>query len=206
MNRPRLSRRKIVAAALRLADEKDIGAVTLRGIAARLDVHVTSLYNHISTKEELLDEMVGHLMSEAKLPRGVASWQDWVRQFAVAMRALAQKHPGAFEAFHYRPAQGERAAEAFEAAFEAFRKAGFDAVSTYSAVKATIVAVLGLVLDDMGRVRSRGQRTDLSELPIERFPRFHEIDRVTAEADTFGYVIEVLIAGFAANPAGRKES
>lgn len=199
MNGPRLSRRKIVAAAMRIADEKDMAAVTLRGIAARLDVHVTSLYNHISTREELLDEMVKALVSEASLPTDASSWQDWVRRFAAAMRGLARKHPGAFEAFHYRPAQGERAAEAFEAGFEAFRAAGFDAVSMYGAVKATIVAVLGLVLDDTGRVRSRGQRTDVSDLPVERFPRLHEVDRVAGEADTFDYLIEVLIAGFDSN-------
>jgi AcrR family transcriptional regulator len=199
VNRPRLNRANIVAAAMEIADEKDLAAVTLRGIAARLGVHVTSLYNHVPTKEAVLDEMVKALVVEAKLPAGAVAWQDWVRRFAAAMRALARKHPGSFEAFHYAPAQGERAAEAFEAAFAAFRAGGFDTVTAYNAVKATVVAVLGLVLDDTARVRSGERRTDVSKLPVERFPIVHEVARVTDEADTFAYLIDVLIDGFAAS-------
>lgn len=199
MSEARLNRGNIVATAMEIADEKGLPAVTLRGIAARLGVHVTSLYNYVPTKEAVLDEMVEALIVEAGLPTGVVAWQDWVRQFAVAMRAVARRHPGAFEAFHRGPAQGEPAAEAFEAAFAAFRSGGFDAASAYSAVKATVVAVLGLMLDEVALVRTRERRTDLATLPAERFPHVHEVSRVAGEADTFAYLIEVLIEGFAAS-------
>lgn len=202
MNRPTLNRAKIVATAIEIADEKGLAAVTLRGIAARLGVHVTSLYNHVPTKEAVFDEMVKALMVEAKLPTGAVAWQDWVRRFAAAMRALAHEHPGAFEAFHYGPAQGERAVEAFEAAFAAFRSGGFNAVTAYNAVKATVVAVLGLMLEDTARARSGERRTDLSGLPAERFPHVHEVAPVTDEADTFSYLIDVLIDGFSASLRG----
>jgi len=198
MNRPRLNRVTIVSTAIRIADEKGLAAVTLRGIATRLGVHVTSLYNHVPTKEAVFDEMIKGLIIQAKLPTGTLTWQDWVRRFAAAMRALAHKHPGAFEVFHYAPAQGERAAEAFEAAFSAFRAGGFDVVSAYSAVKATTVAVLGLMLEDTARARSGARRTDVSNLSVERFPHVHEVARLTDDADTFAYLIDVLIDGFAA--------
>ena len=107
-----------------MADEEGLAAVTLRGIAARLAVHVTSLYNHVPTKEAVIDEMVNALLAEARLPTGRIGWEDWVRQFAAGMRALGRKHPGAFEAFHHGPATGERAAEPFEAGFAAFRSGG----------------------------------------------------------------------------------
>lgn len=199
MKGPRISRTGIVATAIQIADEKGLAAVTLRGIAARLGVHVTSLYNHVPTKEAVFDEMVKALLVEAKLPAGGVSWQDWVRRFTTAMRALARKHPGAFEAFHHAPAQGEQAAEAFEAAFAAFRSGGFDAVSAYNAVKATVVAVLGLVLDDTARFRSGARRTDVSGLSAERFPHVHEAARVADEADPFSYLVDVLIEGFGAS-------
>jgi AcrR family transcriptional regulator len=199
MPKPRLNRTSIVAAAIQMADEQDLAAVTLRGIASRLGVHVTSLYNHVPTKEAVLDEMIRAMIAEAKLPKGKLAWKVWVRRFAAAMRALARKHPGAFEALHYGPAQGERAAEAFEAAFSAFRSAGFDAVSAYGAVKATTIAVLGFILEERTPSRASRTRTDLSELTIERFPYLHEIDRAIAKADTFGYLIDALIDGFSAN-------
>lgn len=199
MNRPRLNRARIVATAIALADEKGLSAVTLRGIAARLDVHVTSLYNHVPTKEAVLEEIVKDLVAAAELPTGAVSWQDWVRRFAAAMRALARRHPGAFEAFHYVPAQGERAVEALETALAAFRSGGFDAVTAYNAIKATSVAVLGLILDDTARLRSGDLRTDLDGLPAGRFPGVHELARVADRADTFAYLVDALIEGFAAS-------
>jgi AcrR family transcriptional regulator len=202
---PRLSRENIVAVAIEMADEEGLSSVTLRGIAARLAVHVTSLYNHVPTKEAVVEEMRTALLAEARLPSGRVAWQDWVRQFAAGMRELGRKHPGAFEAFHQGPAKGERAAVPFESGFAAFRSAGFDAPSTYSAVKATVVAVLGHVLEDTVPARNRKvARTNVSELPIERFPNVHTINRVAGKTDTFGYLVEVLIAGFEANRKGRR--
>jgi AcrR family transcriptional regulator len=195
---PRLSRENIVAVAIEIADEEGLASVTLRGIAARLAVHVTSLYNHVPTKEAVVDEMIRALLEEARLPTGRIAWQEWVRQFAAGMRELGRKHPGAFEAFHHGPAKGERAAEPFESGFAAFRSAGFDMASTYGAVKATVVAVLGHVLEDTVPARNRRvARTNVGELPIERFPQVHAINRVAGKTDTFTYLVEALIAGFA---------
>lgn len=202
---PRLSRENIVAVAIEMADEEGLSAVTLRGIAERLAVHVTSLYNHVPTKDAVIDEMVKALLAEARLPTGRIAWQGWVREFAAGMRALGRKHPGAFEAFHYGPAKGERAAEPFESGFAAFRSAGFDAASTYSAVKSTVVSVLGHVLEDTVPDRNRKvARTEIGQLPIGRFPNVHSINRVAGKTDTFGYLVETLIAGFEATRKGRK--
>jgi AcrR family transcriptional regulator len=197
---PRLSRENIVAVAIEMADEEGLPAVTLRGIAARLAVHVTSLYHYVPTKDAVLDEMVNALLAEARLPTGRMGWEDWVRRFAAGMRALGRKHPGAFEAFHHGPAKGEKSAEPFESGFSAFRSAGFDAASTYNAVKATVVAVLGYVLEDtLPARRKNAVRTDIRELPIERFPQVHSMNRVAGKTDPFAYLIEALIAGFAAS-------
>lgn len=202
---PRLSRENIVAVAIEMADEHGLSSVTLRGIAAHLAVHVTSLYNHVPTKEAVVEEMRTALLAEARLPTGRVAWQDWVRQFAAGIRELGRRHPGAFEAFHYGPARGEPAAAPFESGFAAFRSAGFDAASTYSAVKATVVAVLGHVLEDTVPARNRkAARTDIRDLPIERFPNVHAINRVAGKTDTFGYLVEALIAGFEAGRKGRR--
>ena len=196
---PRLSRENIVAVAIEMADEAGLASVTLRGIAERLAVHVTSLYNHVPTKEAVIEGMVEALIAEARLPKGRISWQDWVRQFAAGMRALGRRHPGAFEAFHHGPAKGERAAEPIEAGFAAFRAAGFDVPTTYSAVKAVTLSVLGHVLEDTVPQRNRkAARTNIRELPVERFPNAHALNRVAGKTDTFGYLVEALIAGFEA--------
>ena len=196
-SRSPLSTRSIVSAAITIADAKGLTAVTLRGIASRLGVHVTSLYNHVPTKEAVLEEMTKALFAETSLPTSKLTWQEWVRQFADEMRSLARRHPGAFEAFNHVPAGGERAAETLEAALAAFRADGFDVLAAFNAVKSTFVGVLGLVLDDMARLRNPDFQSDLLKLRLDRFPHIQEANSVAGSADTFDYFIRVLIDGLA---------
>ena len=49
-----LSPTRIARAAVTLADEEGIGAVTMRGVAHRLEVEAMSLYHHVKNKEALL--------------------------------------------------------------------------------------------------------------------------------------------------------
>ena len=199
MKRPGLTRERIVATAMQMADRDGLDAVTLRRIAARMKVHVTSLYNHVPTKDAVLDGVVERLIAEAELPTTSATWQDWVREFASSMRAVAQRHPGAFAAFHHRPVQGPEASAAVEAALAVFGAAGFDDAESYSAVKSVTFAVLGLALEDQAGVESSGSPTDLSVLSVERFPHLHAIGEVAEHADVASYLIDALIAGIAAN-------
>lgn len=198
MGRPRLTRDRILSTAIQLADREGLEAVTLRRLATRLGVHVTSLYNHVPTKEAVLDGMVENLIEEAKLPAGEMKWEEWVRRFAAAIRSVARKHPGAFAVLHHRPIQGPHAALWAEAGLAAFRSAGFSPAQAYAAVKSTSLAVLGLVLDDLAGLRTPGLSTDLSALPTEDFPRLHEAGAVAGKADAWSYLIETLIRGFAA--------
>ncbi len=201
MARQPLTRARIVAAAIKTAARHGLSAVTLRGLAGRLGVHVTSLYNHVATKEAVLDGVVEQLVAEADLPTGVVAWEDWVRRFAVGLRAVARQHPGAVEALHQRPIQGAQAAESAEAALAAFRAAGFDAIAAYHAVKATTSAVLGLLLEEVASLRTPGLSTDLSVLPAARFPKIHEAGEIVAKADPWTYLIDVLVDGLTSSLA-----
>ncbi|MFJ9634090.1 TetR/AcrR family transcriptional regulator [Streptomyces sp. NPDC101175] len=59
-----LDRERIVAAAVALADEGGLEAVSLRKVAARLNAGPMRLYGFISTKEELFDLMVDEVQAE----------------------------------------------------------------------------------------------------------------------------------------------
>uniref|UniRef100_UPI00189226D4 TetR family transcriptional regulator n=1 Tax=Catenulispora rubra TaxID=280293 RepID=UPI00189226D4 len=61
MARPRtplLSRDGIIAAALALVDAEGLEALSTRRLAAELGVSGPSLYNHVATKDELIDAVV----------------------------------------------------------------------------------------------------------------------------------------------------
>ena len=62
--RRRLSRAQIVDAALAVIDEDGMAAVTMRGVAARLDVEAMSLYKHIDNRDALFDAVVERIVNE----------------------------------------------------------------------------------------------------------------------------------------------
>src|ERR1044071_1232011 len=131
---PSLTRDQILWAAIRIADEEGADAVTLRRISSDLGVHVTSLYNHVPTRDAITDGMFEVLLAEAKLPTQPVPWEDWVRRFFAAIADIATTHPGAFHAVEHRPVQGSRATASFEIAIAAFVQAGFSTLDAYAAV------------------------------------------------------------------------
>lgn len=199
MAKPQLTRENIVATAIQMADDSDLDAVSLRGIAKQLGVHVTSLYNYFPTKEAVLEEMMRVLLAEAALPKGDLTWQEWVRGYALAIRELGGRHPGAFQLFQRNSAQGEHALESFESAIAAFRAGGFDAQTIFCAMRAINLLVLGLVIEDLARYRYGEDQTRLDNLPDERFPNINELRGVDDAVDPFPYLLNVLIDGLAAN-------
>jgi len=78
-------RRQILDAALAIADEEGLEAVSMRAVAARVGVSPMALYPHVGSKEALLDGMVGRLLGELPAPTG-PDWQAGLRAAAHGVR------------------------------------------------------------------------------------------------------------------------
>ena len=63
-----LTKKQIVDAALRLADEEGVASLSMRKLAGRLGVKAMSLYHHVANKDEVLDGIVDAVFSEIALP------------------------------------------------------------------------------------------------------------------------------------------
>ena len=200
MTRPGLTRERILQMALRMADRDGLDAVTLRQVATELRVHVTSLYNHVYDRDDIIDGIVELLVSEAELPTGDVEWEEWVRAMARGLRRVAKAHPGAFAALYRRTARGPHAVSAADAGIKAFEKAGFSPASAFHSVRATSLAILGLAADELARARvpAGGLRTDTSDLPVERFAQVRAAEKAAARSDVWTFLIDALIAGLAA--------
>lgn len=61
---PRLTRERIVESALELIDRDGLSAVTMRRIAEELGVQAPSLYNHMRSKDALLDAVAEAVMEQ----------------------------------------------------------------------------------------------------------------------------------------------
>jgi AcrR family transcriptional regulator len=198
-----LSQDRILTAAVEVADREGIDAITLRRLAEVLDVHPTSIYNHLASKDAILDGLVEALMAEAALPEVVDDWRDWVRTFAYRMRDVARAHPGAYLVFTRRPAQGPIASRQTEGALDAFRRAGFTVADASNALIGVGLTVLGLALNECPPIGPT-VAADVSHLSPDRYPRIFEAfeaapdDPLDIEASDrmWEYVIESLIVGY----------
>ena len=63
-----VTRAKLIAAAVAIADDEGLGALSLRGVAAKIGVPVMSLYRHVENKDELLRWMTDAAIGEGRAP------------------------------------------------------------------------------------------------------------------------------------------
>jgi AcrR family transcriptional regulator len=88
-----LSREQIVQAAIELAREGGIDAVSIRRIAARLGVGATSLYWHVRSKSDLYELMFDAAFSDLPLPEPSGDWRQDLRAVALTAHDLLRRSP-----------------------------------------------------------------------------------------------------------------
>ncbi|MGA8924405.1 MAG: TetR family transcriptional regulator, partial [Candidatus Dormiibacterota bacterium] len=80
-----LSRARLAAAALELIQEDGLEALSMRGLAERLDVRAASLYWHVRDRQELVELLAESIMDRVATPRA-AGWRAVVAANAAALR------------------------------------------------------------------------------------------------------------------------
>ena len=97
-----LNRERVLTAAVVLADEAGIEALSMRRLAQELGVVPMALYKHVANKEELLDGMVDVLVGEIDPPARDAGWQSAVRLRVLSARKALLRHPWARQVLESR--------------------------------------------------------------------------------------------------------
>ncbi len=85
---------KLVVAAIAIADSEGIAALSLRGVAARLETPVMSLYRHVANKEQLFQLMTESVLAEERFPAQPP--HGWRAQLELAARLqwrILRRHP-----------------------------------------------------------------------------------------------------------------
>jgi AcrR family transcriptional regulator len=145
-----LSRDRIVHAALELADADGLDAVSLRKVAAALDVGPMRLYGYLDTKEELLDLMVDAVYAEIR-PAG-DDWRAALRSLADAIRRAVHRHEWLADLIGGRPQFGPNTLASSEAVLAAM--SGIDLDTVVPAVSAVNAYVIGAVRREITELRA----------------------------------------------------
>jgi AcrR family transcriptional regulator len=99
----RLTRQKIAAVALAIADREGFEAVSMRRVAQELKAGTMSLYYYVKTKDDLIAAMDDALMAEALLPSLPKGWQRAMLAIAKRTHAIFIRHPWALAAMLSAP-------------------------------------------------------------------------------------------------------
>jgi AcrR family transcriptional regulator len=149
----RLSRDKILAAAVRLADREGLEAVTMRRLGQALGVEAMSLYKHVANKDAILDGLLERVLAKVELPQPDADWEAELRRTAVSMHDALAGHPWAC-GLVMAPASSPNALEAriryIEALLRTLREAGFTPAQAYYGYHALDSHAVGFTMWELG--------------------------------------------------------
>src|SRR6476469_889939 len=146
--RGRLSRDRVVRAAVLLADTGGLEALTMRRLGEELGVEAMSLYKHVANKDDLLDGMVDLVFGEIELPGDGTDWRTAMRARAVSARTALTRHPWATALMQSRTAPGVATLRHHDTVIGALRRAGFPVVLTAHAFSAIDAYVYGFALQE----------------------------------------------------------
>jgi AcrR family transcriptional regulator len=187
-----LSRERVLAAALALADAGGIEALTMRRIGQDLGVEAMSLYNHVANKEDLLDGLVDQVYSEIELPGGQEPWKATMRRRAVSAHQALLRHPWATSLMQSRSKPGPATMRHHDTVAGAYRSAGFSLVKTAHAVSVVDAYVYGFALQQINLpLQSPEQVAEVGEGILRQmageYPHLTEIIREHALQPGYDY-------------------
>lgn len=147
--RRELSRTRILEMAVSLADASGLEAISMRKLAAALDVEAMSLYNHVANKEDLLDGMIERVIGEITLPIVGHDWKDQMRRRCHSARQVFLAHPWAPLLVVGRISVGPAMLRYIDRTVGCFISAGFGIADADRAWNAVDSQVYGFVLQEL---------------------------------------------------------
>lgn len=122
--RVKLSKERIIDAAMGLADRDGVEALTMRALAAELGSRPMTLYHHVDGKETLLGLMVERVFSEMELPPEDVAWREGLRVRCQSAREVLVRHPWAVPLLESRRSPGPELLRHHEAMLATLARGG----------------------------------------------------------------------------------
>jgi AcrR family transcriptional regulator len=203
--RRRLTRDRVVEAALQLIDAEGVDALTMRRLGQELGVEGMALYTHVQNKDDLLDAVAGRVLSEFELPDPPpTAWQDRIRAVVMAWAGLQDRHPRAFTLIYRSRSPDTWNVRPTEEIYDALRSAGFDDLETANAYLTLIFLLDGALFSRPYPFSKVGEAATYAASQVDpaEFPRYAEIGRRATEVtweQVYGLGVDLLISGLEAS-------
>ena len=135
---------EIVAAARALAETDGIDAITVRALAAAMGAAPMSLYNHVPTREAIVDAVLDGVLGELEFTEDTAApWTTELERFALTLADHLARHPWAVLPLMARPDPGEQTTRLGEKPLAIALRGGLSASLAVTAFAAILALVYG---------------------------------------------------------------
>ena len=202
-----LSRERVLAAAIELADEGGIESLTMRKLAQALGVEAMSLYNHVANKGDIVEAIVDRIVSEIELPAD-GDWETAIRTYAIDVHEALLLHPWSCSLVmspSMNFAEPNARMRYIEWMLGRLREAGFSAELAYHGYHALDSHILGFTLWEVGYSAGARALPDLGaafrrQFPVDRYPyiaeHMGEHSKKSSRADgEFGFGLDLILDG-----------
>jgi AcrR family transcriptional regulator len=201
-----LTRDRVLRAAIDLADDEGIDSVTMRRLGQALGVEAMSLYNHVASKDDILNGIVDIVESGIELPPAGADWKPALRNTAISAHDVLERHRWAagltLSATGTRPARWRY----MDAILGCLRKAGFSAEMTDHAYHVLDSHIAGFTLWAAQLQVDPQDLPDLAaaflrELPVDELPYLvehvhqHLKERNPEDEGAFAFGLDLILDG-----------
>ncbi len=205
-----LSRAAIVTRALDIADTEGLDAITVRRISREFGVTPMALYWHVKDKDELLEAMGDALFEGTDVALDPAlAWHEQLRALVTSLVEGLRRHPGAVQLAFMRVLANDAGRQLSEHVFDVLRGAGFDVRQTADigvyALRMAVMFIDGEPGREIGPTEQEreavldAKRAALRALPIEQYPRLHEMTEAMFDCDDqddyYRFGIDTFLAG-----------
>jgi AcrR family transcriptional regulator len=171
---PSLSSELIVSTALALIDREGLEALTTRRLADELGVQAPSLYNHMRSKEALLDTIAESVFEEVDASGfGRLDWREALKAWAWSYYETLAEHPNLVPHLVVAFGRLDAALSRADQVYAGLREAGWSASRATRIAAGTRYAVYGAALGSFaGAFTARAAS----------FPNLQEVDKLRARS------------------------
>lgn len=166
---PLLSPDRIRSVALEIIDRDGLDGLSMRKLAASLGVQAASLYGHVRTKDQLLNDIASSILASVDVSGFEEDWRTGLVQCARSYRAALSSHPNIVPFLAYGPAGRDESLKRLDILHGALVDAG------WSRREATMIAA-GLMYIVFGSAVSTFS-SGFSADPADYSGRYPHLDR-----------------------------
>jgi AcrR family transcriptional regulator len=177
-----LSTQRVLEAAVALADEIGIEALSMRKLGDVLGVEAMSLYRHVANRDAILDGIVDIVAGEFEVPSVGGHWKASMRKRAISAHQALVRHPWATMLIVSRANVGPAMLRYVDATIGCLVEAGFSYPAADHAWNAIDSYVYGFTLQKLNfpfepQEYAQAAASFLPMIPADKFPHLNGLSR-----------------------------